>query len=225
MCTDKIVIELGKRVLKLRQKLGISQADLAMRADISKTYLGEFERGQRTNISISAIARIADSLGATISELFADIEQEDLSWENDDTLTNALYQRRMEDACYPPKFEHYSVTTLMQFLVYLPLIKPQLLLDSLQRIGGSYAGYESYVMKQINFCISKIPQSPAREYADACAMSLTRDNYIRNKHGLEELNDSSATGYEAYIDRIKCMDQFIKACLIMKESIDENVSW
>ena len=62
MKTEEMIAELGKRIRKLRQKLNISQAELSQRADLSKTYLGEFERGQLTNISISAIVRIADIL-------------------------------------------------------------------------------------------------------------------------------------------------------------------
>ena len=40
MKTDDMVIELGNRILRLRQKLNISQTDLAERSDLSKTYLG-----------------------------------------------------------------------------------------------------------------------------------------------------------------------------------------
>lgn len=94
MKTDDMVIELGNRILRLRQKLNISQTDLAERSDLSKTYLGEFERGQRTNISISALARIADSLGITMSELFEDIEASDEVWESDDDFARVLYQKK-----------------------------------------------------------------------------------------------------------------------------------
>lgn len=217
MNTDELIVELGKRVLRIRQKLNISQSDLAQRAELSKTYLGEFERGQRTNISISVIARIADSLGVTMSELFNDIEMSDASWEDDDTFANTLYQKKLEDACYPSGFEGFPVTTLMQFLVYLPLLQPRYIIDSLLRIDGTFNGYESYVLKQINFCISKIPPSPAKEYADNCAKQLSRDVYMKSKQA-GNLELDLEKGYDEYISKIKQLDTFFKCYRMMIET-------
>lgn len=217
MKTDDMVIELGNRILRLRQKLNISQTDLAERSDLSKTYLGEFERGQRTNISISALARIADSLGITMSELFEDIEASDEVWESDDDFARVLYQKKLEDSCYPPGLEGFSVTTLLQFLVYLPLLQPQYILDSLIRIAGSFGGDESYVLKQINHCISKIPDSDARKYADNCAKKLSREMYLRNKQDCC-LELEPEEGYDEYIAKIKQIDTFFRCYRMMKES-------
>ena len=75
MDTNDIVIEIGKRIFEIRSDLGMSQADLARTAKISTTYLGEIERGKRTNISIAVVARIVKSLDVSLSELFFDIEK------------------------------------------------------------------------------------------------------------------------------------------------------
>lgn len=217
MKTEEMITELGKRIRKLRKKLNISQAELSQRADLSKTYLGEFERGQRMNISISAIARIADILGVSLAELFENIEISDASWERDDAFANALYQKKLEDACYPPEFEGFPVSTLMQFLVYLPLLQPQHILDSLLRIAGSFSGDESYVLKQINFCISKIPASSAKEYADKCAERLSREEYMKYKQDIRadvELGED----YEEYLEKIKQLDTFFKCYRMMTET-------
>lgn len=217
MKTEEMIAELGRRIRKLRQKLNISQAELSQRADLSKTYLGEFERGQLTNISISAIVRIADILGVTLAELFENIEISDASWESDDAFANALYQKKLEDACYPPEFEGFPVTTLMQFLVYLPLLQPQHILDSLLRIAGAFSGDESYVLKQINFCISKIPASSAKEYADKCAERLSREEYMKYKQDIRadvELGED----YEEYLEKIKRLDTFFKCYRMMMET-------
>jgi len=46
-----------------------SQEELSTRADISKNYIGEIERGEN-NVSIHYIARLAAALNVTIGELF-----------------------------------------------------------------------------------------------------------------------------------------------------------
>jgi transcriptional regulator with XRE-family HTH domain len=59
----------GRRLRQLRQERGWSQEELSTRADISKNYIGEIERGEN-NVSIHYIARLAAALSITIGELF-----------------------------------------------------------------------------------------------------------------------------------------------------------
>jgi transcriptional regulator with XRE-family HTH domain len=56
----KIEKKFGKRVRKLRDKVGYSQEELADIASIHRTYLGGIERGER-NPSLKNIERIASS--------------------------------------------------------------------------------------------------------------------------------------------------------------------
>ena len=51
-----------------RKELGISQEELADRAQVHRTFIGAVE-GSETNISIDNIARISDALGVSASEL------------------------------------------------------------------------------------------------------------------------------------------------------------
>ena len=51
-----------------RKELGISQEELADRAQVHRTFIGAVERGE-TNISIDNIARINDALGVPAFEL------------------------------------------------------------------------------------------------------------------------------------------------------------
>jgi transcriptional regulator with XRE-family HTH domain len=60
----------GRRLRLLRHERGWSQEELSTRADISKNYIGEIERGEN-NVSIHYIARLADALGCSLSELFS----------------------------------------------------------------------------------------------------------------------------------------------------------
>jgi transcriptional regulator with XRE-family HTH domain len=58
----------GKNVRQLRKDKGWTQEQLAFEARLDLTYIGGIERGRR-NPSILVLARIADALGADISEL------------------------------------------------------------------------------------------------------------------------------------------------------------
>ena len=59
----------GRRLRQLRQERGWSQEELSTRAHISKTYIGEIERGEN-NVSIHYIARLAAALSVTMEEMF-----------------------------------------------------------------------------------------------------------------------------------------------------------
>ena len=59
---------LGRRVRRLREQRGFSQAALAQRSLISTQYLGEIERGRR-DPSLSVAARLATSLDSSIDFL------------------------------------------------------------------------------------------------------------------------------------------------------------
>ena len=61
--------QFGERVRELRLARGLSQEELAFRADIHRTYLSDIERGKR-NPALRNIAAIADALGVSLSELF-----------------------------------------------------------------------------------------------------------------------------------------------------------
>lgn len=51
-----------------RKLLGISQEELADRAQLHRTFVGHVERAE-TNVAIDNIARISEALGVTASEL------------------------------------------------------------------------------------------------------------------------------------------------------------
>jgi transcriptional regulator with XRE-family HTH domain len=65
-----IKILVGKRVKELRNKLGISQEELADLASLDRTYITSVECGKR-NISIVNIEKLAIALKVTLAEFFA----------------------------------------------------------------------------------------------------------------------------------------------------------
>jgi transcriptional regulator with XRE-family HTH domain len=60
----------GLAVRQRRHELGISQEELASRAQLHRTYVGDIERGAR-NLSLENIAKIARALGLRVSVLFS----------------------------------------------------------------------------------------------------------------------------------------------------------
>ena len=60
--------DFGKRIRDLRQQQGLTQTDLAQKAQISRGYLAQIEAGQR-RISLHLACNIALSLQVSVSDL------------------------------------------------------------------------------------------------------------------------------------------------------------
>lgn len=65
---NKLLANIGKKLAKQRNLLGISQEELADKADLDRTYISGIERGKR-NISVFTLKKISDALGIEITEL------------------------------------------------------------------------------------------------------------------------------------------------------------
>ncbi|WP_405252237.1 helix-turn-helix domain-containing protein [Dokdonia sp. Asnod3-C12] len=64
----EILIQFGIKVREIRKKNGISQEELAHRADLHRTYIGMIERAEK-NITLLNIEKIANALEVNINEL------------------------------------------------------------------------------------------------------------------------------------------------------------
>ena len=60
---------IGENIKRARAKLGLTQDDLARKADIKYTALTKIESGVVKNPSVQTMAKIAEGLGITIYEL------------------------------------------------------------------------------------------------------------------------------------------------------------
>lgn len=67
-----ITEDLGKQIRDLRKETGLSQEKFALKIGMDRTYFASVEAGKR-NIAIVNIKKIADGLGVTLSELFAEL--------------------------------------------------------------------------------------------------------------------------------------------------------
>jgi transcriptional regulator with XRE-family HTH domain len=62
---------LGKRIREERLRLHLTQAQLAEDIDISDTYIGAIERGERS-LTLDTLVRLVNRLGVTVDYLLSD---------------------------------------------------------------------------------------------------------------------------------------------------------
>ena len=65
---QNILIEFGERVRKIRKEKGLSQEELAYKADLHRTYIGMIERAEK-NITLINIEKIANALEVEVKQL------------------------------------------------------------------------------------------------------------------------------------------------------------
>lgn len=68
MKKDKYLIKLGNQIRELRKSKGLSQEQLALKAEVDRSYVGGIERGER-NVSFLTLVKIADCLGFDVAKL------------------------------------------------------------------------------------------------------------------------------------------------------------
>ena len=62
---------LGNRIREERLRLNLTQAALAESVDISDTYMGAIERGERS-LTLDTLVRLVNRLGVTVDYMLAD---------------------------------------------------------------------------------------------------------------------------------------------------------
>jgi len=68
------LVALGTALRRKRIERGISQEELAFRAQIDRSYLGRIERGEN-NVTVLTLTRLANSLDMSLPELL-DLKQD-----------------------------------------------------------------------------------------------------------------------------------------------------
>jgi transcriptional regulator with XRE-family HTH domain len=65
---------LGRAVKAVRLAQGLTQEELAARADLHPTYISDIERGAR-NPSWDAVARLAEGMGVPVADIAAEYDR------------------------------------------------------------------------------------------------------------------------------------------------------
>ena len=66
--------KIGLRIKELRKAKGLSQEQLALKAEIDRTYMASVENGKR-NVAIVNIEKIINALDITFQDFFSSIER------------------------------------------------------------------------------------------------------------------------------------------------------
>ena len=100
---------LGSRIREERLRLHLTQAQLAEAVDISDTYMGAIERGER-NLTLDTLVRLANRLGVTIDYLMSDYVS--------DTDTNIMEQFKQIIDRQPLARKQMAVSVLRSIFSY-----------------------------------------------------------------------------------------------------------
>jgi transcriptional regulator with XRE-family HTH domain len=70
---NQVLAKFGRNLRKHREAKGLTQEELAEKANMDRTYISDTERGTR-NIAIKNVARLAKTLGLTSSALMEQVD-------------------------------------------------------------------------------------------------------------------------------------------------------
>lgn len=102
----------GKRIRSLRKEQKISQEELAFRANLHPTYIGQVERGEK-NATLESIEKITSALNISFDTLFKEIqfESEDKETRTIEDIHSLLKNSNHEEL----KFFHQFIKLLVQW--------------------------------------------------------------------------------------------------------------
>lgn len=69
---EKILYDLGRRIRAQRKRIGLTQEQLALVADVDRSYYGAIERGER-NVTFTVLYRLCLALRCDIALLTAEM--------------------------------------------------------------------------------------------------------------------------------------------------------
>ena len=100
---------LGKRIREERRRLNLTQAELAEAIDISDTYMGAIERGERS-LTLGTLVRLVNRLGVTVDYMLSD------SVSNNDS--NLIEQFKQIIDCQPLERKQMAINVLRTIFSY-----------------------------------------------------------------------------------------------------------
>ncbi|AHN22799.1 helix-turn-helix domain-containing protein [Lysinibacillus varians] len=86
---DSLISSIGLQIRILRKSKNLSQEELAFKAGVHPTYIGQVERGEK-NLTISSLHQITIALEISLDDFFSVIEP------NHDSKENLPYQLIIE---------------------------------------------------------------------------------------------------------------------------------
>ena len=188
------MIDIGARIAELRREKGLTQEGLIEIIGDDLISLSTLKRieGGTGHLDFRRLDEICEALGCRVQDLLYDEDirtaMKDFIIECGDEVGeeeegNIDFYIKILNLCYPKVpddflFDRFTVTNLMQFIIYLPLMNVADLSDCLWRIYGDTFRHEYYVLEKIEYLIKNIPDCNAKRYADILARRCNTKNYI-----------------------------------------------
>lgn len=73
---NNILTHLAKNLKYYRAKLGLTQAELAKKAGVNRSYLASIESETQPNTSIKTVEKLASALGVTALDLLGELKED-----------------------------------------------------------------------------------------------------------------------------------------------------
>lgn len=100
---------LGERIREERRHLNLTQAQLAEDIDISDTYMGAIERGERS-LTLDTLVRLVNRLGVTVDYMLSDSVA--------DNDSNIMEQFKQIIDCQPLERKQMAINVLRAVFSY-----------------------------------------------------------------------------------------------------------
>ncbi len=105
-------MEIGKKIKDLRIRLGLTQEDLADRAELSKGFISQLER-DLTSPSIATLEEILECLGTTLKDFFADVQEQKTVYKKQDMYVKTDEEQGTEIVWLLPKAQGCSLEPIL----------------------------------------------------------------------------------------------------------------
>ncbi len=212
-------VKFGNQIAEKRREAGLTQEELVGRVGddkISVSTLKRIESGQG-HIDMLRVIGICKELGCELQDLLGenDLKQALIKWFADecdkDEVEDRLYLQRL---FYPEPMKSYyyenrPIKTMMQLLIYLPLMDDVQVLHALRCIEGDIFNRESYVLDKLWNLYDRIPDSRAKRYADFAAGKCTYDYFV--DYYTSELTDADKLWLDPKQseEMLTCHDEYV----------------
>lgn len=222
---------ISKKIKLFRRVKGLTQSELAKKSGVSQSQISTIENGD-CDVKISTLVSLTDAMNISLTDLFSDYSNIDNNTfinenEYDDyEVTLNLYNNlNIQKTFYPPKYDDIKISTLMDFIVYLPLIDIEYLFMILSRTYGNFNLREEYICKQFDWLVNQIPDSPAKQYADYVYLIIQERKKLNNPELKAELKiDGGCVEYNEQINKKESLYRDLNHLMSLYNNINTTLN-
>ena len=197
----------------LRREIGLTQAELAQTTGVSLKTISNLESSNiEYSFGIEGLFLIAKQLHVHPAMLLIDHASNETDLDEAVKIAERdYYDRNVLKVFYPLMHTRYDFTSLLEFIIFMPLMNPMSLMEAIYAIAGSAVNYEEYIASRISKLIQEIPESLAKNYAIKEAKKIKRIREGENVCIVNITSNLNKEEYEAYLRRLDEMNRYREA--------------